>query len=70
MTQRAADPLSTNFCVNLFSSILKLKIEGEIFVENWQLMKKIENSKWTSTDKKMLSVWYLDPFCFLLFYLA
>ena len=70
MTQRAADPLSTNFCVNLFLSILKLKIEGEIFVENWQLMKKIENSKWTSTDKKMLSVWYLDPFCFLLFYLA
>ena len=69
MTQRAADPLSTNFCVNLFLSILKLKIEGEIFVENWQLMKKIENSKWTSTDKKMLSVWYLDPFCFLLFYL-
>ena len=65
-----ADPLSTNFCVNLFLSILKLKIEGEIFVENWQLMKKIENSKWTSTDKKMLSVWYLDPFCFLLFYLA
>ena len=70
MTQRAADPLSTNFCVNLFLSILKLKVEGEIFVENWQLMKKIENSKWTSTDKKMLSVWYLDPFCFLLFYLA
>ena len=69
MTQRAADPLSTNFCVNLFLSILKLKIEGEIFVENWQLMKKIENSKWTSTDKKMLSVWYLDPICFLLFYL-
>ena len=47
------NPLSGNFCVNLFLPISKLKIEDEFFVKNWQLMKKFENSKFTSTDKRM-----------------
>ena len=35
------NPLSGNFCVNLFLPISKLKIEDEFFVKNWQLMEKL-----------------------------
>ena len=53
MTQQMPNPLSANFCLNLFLPTSKLKIEDEFFVKNWQLMKKFENSKFTSTDKRM-----------------